>query len=102
VGERVPRAILWQAALLLPHPILTVLYLLAVRAQRVEPRFGPVVALLVLPVVAGVLGVSHLRRATSAEQRGGQLVLLALAALEAAFTGLAAAVVGFAIGLRSL
>jgi len=49
-----------------------------------------------------VVGISHLRQASPAGSRGGQMVLLALAALEAAFTVLAAAVVGFAIGLKSL
>jgi len=102
VVERVPRAVLWQAALLLPHPALTLLYLLAVRAEHVQPSFGPVVALVVLPVISAVVGISHLRQASPAGSRGGQMVLLALAALEAAFTVLAAAVVGFAIGLKSL
>ena len=100
--EGVPRAALWQAALLLPHPVLTLLYLLAVRGERVEPSFGPVVALVALPFLSAVVGVTHLRRTAAAGSRGGQMVLLALAALEAAFTVLAAAVVGFAIGLRSL
>lgn len=100
--ERVPRALLWQAALLLPHPVLTLLYLLAVRAARVEPSFGPVVVLVALPVLSALVGISHLRRTAAVGSRSGQMVLLALAALEAAFTVLAAAVVGFAIGLRSL
>ena len=102
MGERVPKAILWQAALLLPHPVLTLLYLLAVRAERVQPSFAPVVALMILPILSTMVGVTHLRRAGSAGSRGGQRVLLALAALEASFTVLAAAVVGFAIGLQSL
>ena len=102
MGERVPKAILWQAALLLPHPVLTLLYLLAVRAERVQPSFAPVVALMILPIISTMVGVRHLRQASSAGSRGGQIVLLALAALEASFTVLAAAVVGFAIGLQSL
>ena len=93
---------LWQSALLMPHPILTLLYLLAIRAERVQPSFAPVVALVVLPILSSLVGVVHLRQGSSAGSRGGQIVLLALAALEAAFTVLAAAVVGFAIGLRSL
>ena len=32
VGEGVPPAVLWQVALLLPQPVVTLLYLLAVRA----------------------------------------------------------------------
>jgi hypothetical protein len=102
VVERVSRGVLWQAALLLPHPVLTLLYLLAVRAERVEPSFGPVVGLVVLPVASALVGIAHLRQTSPAGSRGGQMVLLALAVLEAAFTVLAAAVVGFAIGLRSL
>jgi hypothetical protein len=102
VGERVPRPVLWQAVLLLPHPILTLLYLLAVRAERVQPSFAPVVVLVILPILSTMVGVAHLRRASSTGSRGGQMVLLALAALEASFTVLAAAVVGFAIGLQSL
>jgi len=93
---------LWQAALLLPHPILTLLYLLAIRAERVQPSFAPVVALVVLPILSSLVGIAHLRQRSSAGSRGGQMVLLALAALEASFTVLAAAVVGFAIGLQSL
>jgi hypothetical protein len=102
VVERVPRAILWQAALLLPHPLLTLLYLLAVRAGRVPPSFVPVVVLVVLPMLAMVVGVAHLRQTGASGSRGAQMVLLALAALEASFTVLAAAIVGFAIGLQSL
>ena len=97
-----PRAFLWQTILLLPHPILTLLYLLAVRAGRVQPGFTPVVVLVVLPLISTLVGVTQLRRTESAGSRGGQIVLLAIAALEASFTVLAAAVVGFAIGLRSL
>ena len=46
---------LWQAALLLPHPILTLLYLLAIRAERVQPSFAPVVALVVLPILSSLV-----------------------------------------------
>ncbi len=100
--ERVPHAVLWQAALLLPHPVLTLLYLLAVRAQRLEPSFAPVAVLATLPVLSAMVGISHLRGTSAAGSRGGQITLLALAALEIAFSVLAAAVVGFAIGFRSL
>jgi hypothetical protein len=102
VVERVPYAVLWQAALLLPHPVLTLLYLLAVRAERVEPSFAPVTVLATLPVLSAMVSISHLRGASAAGSRGRQMALLALAALEVAFSALAAAVVGFAIGLRSL
>ena len=102
MGERVPRAFVWQLGLLLPHPILTVLYLVAVRADRVRPSFVPVVALALFPVLATLVGAAQLRRLDAASPRGGQIVLLALAALEVSFTVLAMAVVGFAIGLRSL
>jgi len=98
----VPRAFLWQTILLLPHPILTLLYLLAVRAERVQPGFAPVVVLVVLPFISTLVGVTQLRRIESSGSRGGQIVLLAIAALEVSFTVLAAAVVGFAIGLQSL
>ena len=53
-------------------------------------------------MLSALVGISHLRRTAAVGSRSGQMVLLALAALEAAFTVLAAAVVGFAIGLRSL
>jgi hypothetical protein len=98
----VSRAASWQAVLLLPHPILTLLYLLAVRAERVPPGFAPVVALGLLPFLSAVIGVVLRRRPESASGRSRQRVLLAIAALEVSFTVLAAAIVGFAIGLRSL
>ena len=96
------RAVLWQVVLLLPHPMLTLLYLLAVRAESVRPDYAPVIALVVLPIVSTVVGIAQLRQPESARSRGGQIVLLAIAALEVSFTVLAAAVIGFAIGLRSL
>jgi hypothetical protein len=98
----VSHAFLWQALLLLPHPILTLLYLLALRAERVRPGFAPVVVLVVLPFVSTLVGVRQLRRAEYPSFRRGHIVLLAIAALEVSFTVFAAAVVGFAIGLRSL
>ena len=96
------RASLWQALLLLPHPILTLLYLLALRAGRVQPSYVPVVTLLVLPLLSMLVGVTQLRRPEASGSRSGRIVLLALGVLEVSFTVLAAAVVGFAIGLRSL
>jgi hypothetical protein len=98
----VSRAFFWQTILLLPHPVLTILYLLAVRAGRVEPSFAAVVVLVVLPVLSTLVGVTQLRRTESPGSRRGHIVLLAIAVLEVSFTVLAAAVVGFAIGLRSL
>ena len=97
-----PRAIVWQFVLLLPQPILTVLYLVALRSGSVRPSFVPVLALALLPVLSAVVGIAWLRRPEAAASRGGQIVLLAFAALEVSFTVLAMAVVGFAIGLRSL
>lgn len=102
MGDRVPQRLLWQIILLLPQPILTVLYLLAVRTERVQPSFTPVVALAILPLLAALIGVSKLRQSESGGARSGQVMLLAVAVLEVSFTVLAAAVVGFAIGLRSL
>ena len=96
------RAIVWQLVLLLPHPILTTLYLLAVRAGSVQPSFIPVVALVLLPLLATFVGTAQLRRPEAPASRGGQIVLLAVAAVEVSFSVLAAAIVGFAIGLRSL
>jgi hypothetical protein len=98
----VPRAIVWQLVLLLPHPILTILYLLAVRSGGLRPSFVPVVALMVLPLLSAGVGLGWLRVPESAASRGGQMVLLALAALEVSFTVFAMAVVGFAIGFQSL
>jgi len=98
----VPRAIVWQLTLLLPHPILNVLYLVAVRSGSARPSFVPVVAFVLLPVLSAVFGIAWLRRPEAAASRGGQIVLLAFAVLEVSFTVLAMAVVGFAIGFRSL
>ena len=96
-----PHAIVWQLALLLTHPILTVLYLFLVRSGAVKPSFVPVVAFALLPILAAAVGIAWLRRPEGAAQPG-QIVLLAFAALEVSFTVLAMAVVGFAIGFRSL
>ncbi len=97
-----PRPILWQAVLLLPQPILTLLYLLAVRTGRAEPSFTPVVAAAILPLLSALVGAAKLRHPEPAASRGAQIALLAAAALEVSFTVLAAAVIGFAIGPGSL
>ena len=96
------RAFLFQLVLLVLHPILTILYLLVIRSGSVTPSFVPVMACALLPIIAAVVGIGALRRPEAATSRGGQVVLLALAALEVSFTVLAMAVVGFAIGFQSL
>ncbi len=83
----------WQLLLLLPQPPLTLLYLLAIRSQRVRPSFTPVILLGLLPVAALVVAVVAVRPR--------QPMALLLAVLEIALAVLAAAMVGFAIAWRS-
>ena len=81
--------------LLLPFPPLSVAYLLAVRAERVTPGFGPMAALAVLPLAAAVLGLAALRRTTRGVQR--QVMLLAAALAEILWALCTLAMVGFAV-----
>jgi hypothetical protein len=85
--------------LLLPFPPLSLLYLLAVRAQRVRPGFGPVLGLALLPLAASILGLVALRRTTGSVPR--QVMLLTVALAEILWALCALAMVGFAIARRS-
>jgi hypothetical protein len=97
-----PRRSVSQLVLLVSHPLLTVLYLVALRAGHVDPSFAPVVAIGALPLVSAAIGAVNLGAMPAPRPRSGQILLLAVALLEVSLTVLAAAVVGFAIGLRSL
>jgi hypothetical protein len=90
----------WQVALLLPQPPLSILYLLLIRAERVPPRFAPVVVLAVLPLASLVVGIRRWVRSHPPRGRR-ELALLAVSLLELAWAVLSAAVVGFAIALQS-
>ncbi len=93
------RLLRWQVRLLLPFPPLSLLYLLAVRAERVAPRFEPMVVVAVLPLAAAVLGVVALRRRTRGMQR--QVIMLAAALAEILWALCTLAMVGFAVARRS-
>jgi len=75
-------------------PPLSLVHVLAIRTGSVVPGWGPVVTLALLPGLSLVAGVVRGRRAPA--------VLLAVAALELAWCMIHAAIVGMAIGLRSL
>jgi hypothetical protein len=90
----------WQAWLLVPQPPLSLLYLVAIRAERVSPSFTPVVALGTLPVVSALLGGLALRGAPYGRRRW-HLAWVGVAVLEIAWTVLAAAMVGVAVAWRS-
>ena len=85
--------------LLLPFPPLSVAYLLAVRAERVTPGFGPMAVLAVLPLAAAVLGLVALRRTTRGVQR--QILLLAAALAEILWALCTLAMVGFSVARHS-
>ena len=85
--------------LLLPFPPVSLLYLLAVHADRVTPGFGPMAVLATLPVAAAILGLVGLRRTTRGMRR--QVMLLAAALAEIVWALCALAMVGFEVARRS-
>lgn len=91
--------IAWQAALLVPQPLLSLVYLAAVRGELLAPRFLPVVLAAAFPLASICAGVVAIRRGTPGH--GRPIALLALAALELGWSAICAAIVGFAIGWRS-
>ena len=90
-----------QAALLLPAPVLSVVYLLAVRAATVPPHFAPLVALGALPAVAAVSNALALWRTSPPRHGGWRAGMLAVAVAELAWILVALAMIGFAIAWRS-
>jgi hypothetical protein len=83
----------WSAVLLLPEPPLALAYLLAVRAERVAPAFGPVAALALFPLAAVAVAVRGLG--------GARWVVLGLAVVELASLVVVAGMIGFAKAWRS-
>lgn len=90
----------WQVALLVPAPVLSLLYLFGIRTGRLTPSFLPVWLLGVPPVVAGGGAALDLLRRTTAT-RGGSVAVLAAAGIEVGWLVLCGAIVGFAIAWRS-
>jgi hypothetical protein len=84
-------------ALLVPFPPLSLLYLLAIRAERVTPKFAPIVVFAVLPLAAAVVGVVAVRRRSGALE----VALLAAALAEMLWALCVLAMVGFAVAGRS-
>ena len=96
---RVSSLVRWQIGLLLPFPPLSLLYLLAVRAERLAPGFGVLLGLMLLPLASLVVGVFAVRG-----RRAGlrtQVVLLAIAVAELVWAVLALAMAGFAVAWHS-
>ena len=81
--------------LLAPQPPLSLLYLVALRAERIAPSFGPLLALAVFPLASLLIGVR------AGGPRARRFLLGALAVAELAWTALAEAMVGFAIAWQS-
>lgn len=93
------RSTLWQVLLLLPHPPLSLLYLTAVREERIAPSFTPLLVLGAFPVFAAL--ASTVRFARSRRLDRVQLALAGLAAIEVGWAVLALAMAGFTIAWRS-
>jgi hypothetical protein len=93
-------ALAWQLGLLVPQPPLAGLYLLGIRAGRVEPRFAAVLLLAALPLTSLVVGGLALRRAGSTRWRW-HAALIVVGVVEGLWAFLSTAAVGIAIGLRS-
>ena len=94
-------ALAWQALLLVPEPVLSLAYLVAVRAECLRPSFVPIVVLAAFPLASAVVGARHLRAAGAGVTRRSGIVLLVVAALELVWAVVAAMMVGFAIAWRS-
>ena len=97
--DRGSRGKLWQALLLLPHPPLSLLYLTAVREERLEPSFTPLLALGVFPVSAALASAFRFTRARHLDR--AEVALAVLALLETVWAVLALAMAGFTIAWRS-
>jgi hypothetical protein len=80
-----------RLALLAPQPLLSLAYLVALRAERLPPSFAPILVLSALPLAAVVLGVA----------RRWPAALIVVAVVELAWAVLAEAMVGFAIAWQS-
>jgi hypothetical protein len=81
MAARAPRRA-WRLALLLPHPPLSLLYLLAIRSGRLPPLIVVAVGLALLPLLSLLLGFRHGTEEASEEQRRGDFLVTALAAVE--------------------
>ena len=96
-----PGALGRQALLLVPEPVLSLVYLVAIRAERLSPRFAPIVLLAAFPVASAVVGARCLRTAGPGAPRRWGIALLAVAGLELVWALVATMMVGFAIAWRS-
>jgi hypothetical protein len=76
MSARAPRRA-WRLALLLPHPPLSLLYLLAIRSGRLPPLVAVAVGLAVLPLLSLLLGFWG--RGDDPRERSRSPVLTALA-----------------------
>lgn len=96
-----PGALAWQALLLVPEPLLSLAYLGAIRAERLQPSFMPIVVLAAFPLASAVVGARRLQATSAGTTRRSGIVLLGVAALELVWAVVAAMMVGFAIAWRS-
>jgi len=93
------RLLAWQIVLLLPQPVLSALYLAAVRAGRVEPSVSPLLVLALLPAASALAGNIGSRRYRTGPRRWYR-ALVAIAALELLWATITLAMVAFTIAWR--
>ena len=89
----------WRLALLLPHPPLSLLYLLAIRTGRLRPIVAVAVGLAILPLLSLLLGFRH-GTGDASEQRRGDFLVTALAVVEILWALVCIAIVNIAVAWR--
>jgi len=94
-----PQAIL-AFVLLVAQPLLSLLYLLSVRRFWLPPTFVVPILLGAFPILAAAMAAPYVRRGTRRTRMMGAIALV-LCAVELGWSVLVAAMVGFAIALRS-
>jgi hypothetical protein len=95
MAARAPRRA-WRLALLLPHPPLSLLYLLAIRGGRLPPVVAVAVGLAILPLLSLLLGFRQ-GAGEASEQRRGDFLLTSLALVEILWALVCIAIVNIAV-----
>jgi hypothetical protein len=91
-----PRSLFLQIVLLLPQPLLSIAYVLAVGAEHLRPSVTPLLALTALPLASIGIGVLVIYSGT-ARSRVRTVVPLIVAVLELLWGWFSLAMVGLAI-----
>ena len=98
MAARGPRGA-WRLVLLLPHPPLSLLYLLAIRTGRLPPVVSVAVGLAVFPLLSLLLGLRGRTEGMTKQPRGNPL-LTALAIVEIFWAFLCITIVNIAVVWR--